>query len=55
MHGETNQEDQDQNLKQPKWYKAPLVLHTGVDCKGLNSAVTTTIYHATWHVGCNRR
>jgi hypothetical protein len=40
---------------QPKQYKAPLVLYTGVDCEGLNSAVTTTIYHMTRHIGCNRR
>jgi hypothetical protein len=55
MHGETIQEDQGRNLKQPKQYKAPLVLYTGVDCEGLNSAVTTTIYHTTRHIGCNRR
>jgi hypothetical protein len=29
MHGETMQEDQGRNLKQPKQYKAPLVLYTG--------------------------
>jgi hypothetical protein len=32
MHGETILEDQGWNLKQPKQYKAPLVLYTGVDC-----------------------
>jgi hypothetical protein len=29
MHGETIQEDQGRNLKQPKHYKAPLLLYTG--------------------------
>jgi hypothetical protein len=55
MHVETIQEDQSRNLKQPKKYKAPLVLYTGVDYEGLNSAVTTTIYNMTRHIGCNRR
>jgi hypothetical protein len=54
MHGETIQEDQGRNLKQPK-HKAPLVLYMGADYEGLNSVVTTTIYHTTRHIGCNRR
>jgi hypothetical protein len=48
-------EDQGWNLKQPKQYKALLVLYTGVDYEGLNSVVTTTIYHTTRHIGCSRR
>jgi hypothetical protein len=58
MHGETIQEDQDRKLKQSKQYKASLVLYTGgggVYYEGLNSAVTTTIYHTTRHIGWNRR
>jgi hypothetical protein len=55
MHGETIQEDQGRNLKQPKQYKAPLVLYTGVDYEGLNSVVTTMFYHTTRHIGYNRR
>jgi hypothetical protein len=43
MYGETIQEDQGRNLKEPKQYKAPLVLYMGVDYEGLNSAVTITI------------